>query len=163
MKNTLILVSALIISFHAIGQKKELNSISSQDGTDPHLHKKTESFIKAYSAKQQPHSGLKDIDYFLSFFADDFIDEHIKYNVIITDKEIFRKGMIDKLQNKVYYHIVSIDDIMLGKNVAFIKITIKAKVKPFHMDKVIENTSSQIMSIEYDQNGLIKHLRRHHN
>ena len=52
---------------------------------------------------------------------------------------------------------------MLGENVAFVKITIKAKVKPFHMDRIVEHISSQIMSIEYDQNGMITHLRRHHN
>jgi hypothetical protein len=138
-------------------------SISAQESDSQKLLKKTKSFINAYSEKQQPNSNAQDVDRFLSFFADNFVDEHIKYNVIITNKEEFRKGMIDKLQNKVYYHKVSIDDIMIGANVAFVKITIKAKVKPFHMDRIVEHTSSQIMSIEYDQNGLITHLRRHHN
>jgi len=138
-------------------------SISAQETVSQKLLKRTESFINAYNSKQQPNSDSKDVDRFLSFFADDFVDEHIKYNVIISSKEEFRKGLIDKLQNKVYYHQVSIDDIMIGENVAFVKITIKAKVKPLHMDRIIEHTSSQIMSIEYDQNGLITHLRRHHN
>jgi len=139
-------------------------SISAQVTDSQKMLKKTEAFIDAYGAKQQPNSKSKDIDHFLSFFADNFVDEHIKYNVVITSKEEFRKGMIDKLQNKVYYYKVSFDDIMLGKNVAFVKITIKAKVKPFHMDRIVEHTSSQIMSIEYDdESGLIKHLRRHHN
>lgn len=138
-------------------------SISAQETDSQKLLKKTESFINAYNCKQQPNSDSKDVDRFLSFFAADFVDEHIKYNVIVSNKEEFRKGLIDKLQNRIYYHKVSINDIMLGENVAFVKITIKAKVKPFHMDRIVEHISSQIMSIEYDQNGMITHLRRHHN
>jgi len=52
---------------------------------------------------------------------------------------------------------------MMGNNVAFVKIKIWAKVKPYHMDTIVEHTTGQIMSIEYDESGLIKHLRRHHN
>lgn len=138
-------------------------TVSAQESASQKLLKKTKLFIEAYSAKQEPDSNLEDVDQFLSFFADDFIDEHIKFNVKVTDKEEFRRGLVDKLKNEVFYHKVTIDDIMIGQNVVFVKITIKAKVKPFHLEEVIEHTSSQIMSIEYDQNGLIKHLRRHHN
>ena len=72
-------------------------------------------------------------------------------------------GLVEKLQNKVYFHRVTIEDIMMGNNVAFVKIKIWAKVKPYHMDTIVEHTTGQIMSIEFDENGLIKHLRRHHN
>lgn len=124
---------------------------------------KTESFIQAYSAKQQSNSNAADVEHFLYFFADDFKDEHIKYNVIVSYKEIFRKGLMEKLRNKVYYHLVNIEDMMVGSNVVFLKIKIKAKVKPFLMDTVVEHTTGQIMLIEYNEDGLIKHLRRNHN
>jgi hypothetical protein len=52
---------------------------------------------------------------------------------------------------------------MMGSHVAFVKIKIWAKVKPFHMDTIVEHTTRQIMSMEFDENGLIKHLRRQHN
>ncbi|WP_437397417.1 hypothetical protein [Flagellimonas lutimaris] len=134
-----------------------------RDATKTNLIDRTTSFINAYSAKQQPNSTVDDVDHFLSFFADDFKDEHIKYGVVVEDKAEFKKGLVDKLQNKVYFHRVTIEDIMMGNNVAFVKIKIWAKVKPYHMDTIVEHTTGQIMSIEYDESGLIKHLRRHHN
>ncbi|RPG30408.1 hypothetical protein [Flagellimonas sp.] len=134
-----------------------------EDTISLNLTDKTVSFIEAYSAKQQPNSSIDDVDHFLSFFADDFKDEHIKYGVVVADKTEFKKGLLDKLQNKVYFHRVTIENIMMGNNVAFVKIKIWAKVKPYHMDTIVEHTTGQIMSIEFDENGLIKHLRRHHN
>ncbi|RIV35425.1 nuclear transport factor 2 family protein [Flagellimonas lutimaris] len=134
-----------------------------RDTTKTNLIDRTTLFINAYSAKQQPNSTVDDVDHFLSFFADDFKDEHIKYGVVVEDKAEFKKGLVDKLQNKVYFHRVTIEDIMMGNNVAFVKIKIWAKVKPYHMDTIVEHTTGQIMSIEYDESGLIKHLRRHHN
>ncbi|MEL6948795.1 MAG: hypothetical protein AAGM16_01550 [Pseudomonadota bacterium] len=51
---------------------------------------------------------------------------------------------------------------MNGRNVVFIKYVESAKVKPAHFDEVIEYTSTNIVSLEFDAQGLIKHLRRHH-
>jgi hypothetical protein len=126
------------------------------------LGAKTESFIQAYSAKQS-NSNAADVEHFLYFFADNFKDKQIKYNVIVSYKEIFRKGLMEKLRNKVYYHLVNIEDMMVGSNVVFQKIKIKAKAKPFLMDTVVEHTTGQIMSIAHNEDGLIKHLRRNHN
>ncbi|WP_346840050.1 hypothetical protein [Microbulbifer sp. SAOS-129_SWC] len=126
------------------------------------LQQKAEEFIQAKNARQQPGTTIKDIDNFISLFSDDFIDEHVKYNVTVTKKSDLRQGMITKLADKVYFCKIKIDQLMFGRNVVFIKYTEHAKVKPSHLKKVVEYTSTNIVSLEFDDNGLIKHLRRHH-
>ena len=130
--------------------------------TESQLKEKAEAFIKAKNARQQPETQLSDIEHFLSLLADDFVDEHIRFNVTVTSKEELRTGMINKMKDEVHYSNIHIDSMMLGRNVAFVKYTESAKVKPNHLDKVIEYTSSNIVSLEFDENGLIKHIRRHH-
>ena len=156
MKKTKFILTILCTAFMLIASAQ-------RDTTKTNLIDRTTSFINAYSSKQQPNSTVDDVDHFLSFFADDFKDEHIKYGVVVEDKAEFKNGLVDKLQNKVYLHRVTIEDIMMGNKVAFVKIKIWAKVKPYHMDTIVEHTTGQIMSIEFDERGLIKHLRRHHN
>ncbi|MEY8780433.1 hypothetical protein AB9K32_08395 [Allomuricauda sp. XS_ASV26] len=70
---------------------------------------------------------------------------------------------MDKLQNKVHFRRVTIEDMIIGNNGIFVKIKIWAKVEPFHMDTIVEHTTGQIMSMEFDEKRLIKHLRRHYN
>lgn len=126
------------------------------------LEQKAEEFIYAKNSRQQPDSTEDDIDYFISLLADDFIDEHVKFDVTVTEKAELRKGMIGKLQDKVYFSEIHIEQLMFGRNVVFIKYTEHAKVKPFHLSEVIEYTSTNIISLEFNESGLIKHIRRHH-
>jgi hypothetical protein len=126
------------------------------------LKQKAEAFIQAKNARQQPGTTIADIDHFISFLTDEFVDEHIKFNVTITDKAELRKGMILKMKDEVFFSKIKIDQMMVGRNVVFVKYTEHAKVKPSHMNKVVEYTSSNIMSLEFNDDGLIKHIRRHH-
>jgi len=153
LKNT-ITIYLFVFTFVASAQTGE---------TKTSLIDRATSFINAYSAKQQPNGNVGDVDYFLAFFVDDFKHEYIKYDVIVEDKKEFKKGLVDKLQNKVHFHRVTIEDIIIGNNGIFVKIKIWAKVEPFHMDTIVEHTTGQIMSMELDEKRLIKHLRRHYN
>ena len=139
-----------------------LTAFADETLSESELKQKTEAFIQAKNARQQPNTTVEDIDHFISFLADEFIDEHLKFNVTITSKEELRQGMIAKMKDKVIFSEIKIDQMMFGRNVVFVKYTEHAKVKPSHMDKVIEYTSTNIMSLEFDDNGLIKHIRRHH-
>jgi len=49
---------------------------------------------------------------------------------------------------------------MVGRNVAFIKYTQHAKVKPSHINKVVESSSTNKMSLEFNDKGLINHIPR---
>ena len=130
--------------------------------SESELIQKAEAFIHAKNARQQPNTTVEDIDHFISLLADDFIDEHLKFNVTTTSKEELRNGMIAKMKDKVIFSEIKIDQMMTGRNVVFVKYTEHAKVKPSHMDKVIEYTSTNIVSLEFGENGRIKHIRRHH-
>ena len=153
MKFLISLITLIIFSLSALADETLPESV---------LKQKAEAFIQAKNARQQPNTTVEDIDHFISFLADEFIDEHLKFNVTITSKEELRQGMIAKMKDKVTFSKIKIDQMMIGSNVVFVKYTEHAKVKPSHMDKVIEYTSTNIMSLEFDDNGLIKHIRRHH-
>lgn len=120
------------------------------------------AFIEAKNARQQPGSGPEDIENFLALLADDFVDEHIKFGVTVTNKSELRAGMTQKLEDKVFFSRIEIDQVMIGRNVVFVKYTETAKVKPVHLDEAIEYSSTNIVSLEFNDQGLIKHIRRHH-
>jgi len=132
------------------------------DFTDVQLEQMAVAFIDAKNARQQPDSDAEDIERFLQLLADEFVDEHIRFGVTVTDKDELRAGMLQKLEDRVFYSRIEIDQIMTGRNVAFVKYTESARVKPSHLEEVIEYSSTSIVSLEFDEQGLIKHIRRHH-
>lgn len=138
------------------------NAVAEQVFTEAELIAKAEAFVEAKNARQQPNSSMDDIEHFISLLADDFVDEHIRFGVTVTEKQALRDGMRSKLQDKVEFSNITIDQMMIGRNVVFVKYTEHAKVKPAHLDKMIEYKSTNILSLEFDAAGLIKHIRRHH-
>lgn len=130
--------------------------------TSEQLIEKAKTFVAAKNARQQPNTTIKEIDYFISLLADDFIDEHVKFKFVYTDKSKLREDMISKLNDEVIFSSIEINEVMVGANVVFVKMTESGKVKPAHLDKIIEYNKTNIVSLEFDQLGLIKHIRRHH-
>ncbi len=155
-KNTLIkrlwILLVAILAFPAMAKP-----LSEQALVD-----KTEAFIAAKNARQQPKSNEADVDHFISFLADDFVDEHVKFNVTVTQKSELRKGMVAKLQDEIHFSNIDILQMMVGRNVVFVKFKEHAKGRPAHLDKAIEYTAVNIMSLEFNDEGLITHIRRHH-
>lgn len=142
-----------------------LFSISSNANTalsEEQLKDLTQQFIAAKNARQQPGSSPEDVEHFLSFLADEFVDEHVKFNVIISSKEKLREGMLAKLKDKIFFSNIDILEMMTGRNVTFVKFKEHVKGQPGHMDKPIEYTAINIMSLEFNDIGKIKHIRRHH-
>jgi len=130
--------------------------------TEESLTELANKFVNAKNARQQPDTTLNDIEGYLSLLAEEFVDEHIKYNVTETDKNNFRKNMIAKMSDNVISSSIEISELMLGSNVVFIKMVETGKVKPAHLDKIIEYNVTNIVSLEFNDDGLIKHIRRHH-
>ncbi len=149
---------ALVFIFTSLS----LASSAQEELTEDTLRLKTEAFIAAKNARQQPDTKIKDIEHFLSLISDDFKDEHIKFNVTVTSKNELRRGMIAKLKDEIDFSEIKIEQMMFGKNIGIVKYTERARVKPSHLDKFIEYTSSNIITLEFDEKGLIKHIRRHH-
>ena len=152
MHKLIIIISLFLFSFITVAEKF----------TEESLNQLAHKFVNAKNARQQPDTTLEDIEHYLSLLADEFVDEHIRYNVTETDKNNLRKNMIAKMNDKVISSSIKVDELMIGSNVVFIKMTETGKVKPAHLDKTIEYTSTNIVSLEFNKEGLIKHIRRHH-
>jgi hypothetical protein len=135
---------------------------SAEPLTEAELVTLTENFLKAKNQRQQPDSNVQDVEHFLSLLADEFIDEHVKFDVTVTSKDELRAGMIAKLQDKIFFSNITVLQIMTGRNVTFVKFKEHAKGQPSHMDNPIEYTAVNIMSLEFNDQGKIKHIRRHH-
>jgi len=66
-------VVSLLMIFSMSAQAK--NTFSS-----PQLEQLAQKFVQAIDARQQPDTKIENIDHYISLLADDFIDEHIKFN-----------------------------------------------------------------------------------
>lgn len=151
-KLTLVFIS-LILSFSSLAKDK----FSTEQ-----LIEKAKIFVSAKNARQQPNTTTKEIDHYISLLSDNFIDEHVKFKFTYTDKSKLRSDMVGKLKDEVINSNIEINEIMVGVNVVFIKMTEMGKVKPAHLDKIIEYSKTNIVSLEFNESGLIKHIRRHH-
>ena len=157
-KDTIVkkLISFLLLSLFSVFSNA--NTVLSEE----QLKDLTQQFIAAKNARQQPDSTAADVEHFLSFLADEFLDEHVKFNVIFSSKEELRESMLAKLEDKMFFSNIDILEMMTGRNVTFVKFKEHAKGQPVHMDKPIEYTAINIMSLEFNETGKIKHIRRHH-
>ena len=153
MKKSILVLICFLLSFSGSAKDKF---------TSEQLIEKAKTFVAAKNARQQPNTTTKEIDYFISLLADDFIDEHVKFKFVYTDKSKLREDMVSKLNDEVIFSSIEINEVMVGANVVFVKMTESGKVKPAHLDKTIEYNKTNIVSLEFDQLGLIKHIRRHH-
>ncbi|WOH35935.1 nuclear transport factor 2 family protein [Thalassotalea fonticola] len=126
------------------------------------LEELAQNFVQAIDARQQPKTTIADIDNYLSLLADDFIDEHIKFKFTYTDKVKLKEDMIAKMAGEIIYSSIKIDEMIVGGNAAFIKMTETIKGKPAHLDKVIEYSVTNVVTLEFNDKGLITHIRRHH-
>ncbi len=130
--------------------------------TSAQLIEKAKAFVSAKNARQQPNSTIKEIDNYISLLSDDFVDEHVKFKFTYTSKTKLREDIVSKLKDKVVYSNIEIIEIMVGANVVFVKMNESGKVEPAHLDKTIEYNKINIVSLEFDNSGLVKHIRRHH-
>ena len=153
MKKSILVFIFFILSFSSIAKEKFSKG---------QLAQKAKAFVSAKNARQQPDTTIKEIDHYISLLSNDFIDEHVKYKFTYTEKAILRADIVSKLKDEVINSNIEINEIMVGANVVFIKMTETGKVKPAHLDKTIEYNKTNIVSIEFDEVGLIKHIRRHH-
>ncbi len=132
------------------------------DFTPEQLKKLSYDFVKAIDSRQQPDTKIEDIDHYISLLDDNFIDEHIKYKFTYTDKVKLREDMIAKMTGEIIFSSIKIDELIIGKNVTFIKMTETIKGKPSHLNKIVEYTITNVLSVEFNDKGLITHIRRHH-
>jgi len=148
-------ITCLLVTFSMATQAKSAF-------TSAQLEKLSYDFVKAIDARQQPDTKIEDIEHYISLLADNFIDEHIKYKFTYTDKVKLKEDMIAKMAGEIIFSQIKIDEIIIGRNATFIKMTETIKGKPSHLNKVVEYTKTNVLSVEFNDKGLITHIRRHH-
>lgn len=153
MKKSILVLFFFLLSFSSHGKGNY---------TPEQLIDKAKAFVTAKNARQQPNTTIKEIENYISLLSDDFIDEHVKFKFTYTDKAKLREDMINKLKDEVIHSSIEVNEIMVGANVVFVKMTESGKVKPSHINKTIEYSKTNIVSLEFDKSGLVKHIRRHH-
>ena len=119
------------------------------------------AFAEAKKARQQPDTTVEDIDHFLSLLAEPFVDEHLKYDVVITDRAELREGMIRKMEDDIIKSDLSVDELLIGPNVAFVKISERVTLRRSPDENYFDYVGTSVISLEFNDDGLITRIRRH--
>lgn len=152
MTKTCVLTSLMLIVFCNFSVKAEEQSVKTL------AHK----FIEATLAKQQPKASEKEMEHYLSFIAENFIDVHVKSNNYTYDnKAKLRQDLLYKLNDEIHFSKIKIIDEMYGDKVAIIHFIEHSKGKPQHLDTVVEFTFPNILVLEFNDELKINHIRRY--
>jgi hypothetical protein len=116
------------------------------------------SFISASVKARQPDMKSEDLEYYLTFFTDDFTDHHIAYGVSFTGKDSLRKGIIRNSASMVSV-VETIEDIVLGTDTAV--VVVKEDSKYYKNGKLKHFKGRNILVLEFDDQGLITQMRRY--
>ena len=119
---------------------------------------KVDNYMIAMQQVYQPNASAKDIDALFAFMADDITDYHAAYGVTLKGTEKKRKGLQQKALDSISYKL-TVESIIMGTETAIIEYKEDAKYikngKPKHF------LGRTIMVLEFNQQGLIKHMRRY--
>ncbi|MCK8043463.1 hypothetical protein MSG37_01065 [Shewanella sp. 1CM18E] len=158
MRNSLILLAKMIFAFSLL----PCTSFALDSLTDAELKQKGQAFVAAKEAWQQPDSTVEDVEHYIGLLSDNFIDEYVQYKVTFAaDKAKLKARLIEKLKDDVLEHQVQILQMMTGPNVVMLKIAEKGKLKPAGQYRMINIDRVSVISLEFDKQGLISHIRRH--
>jgi ketosteroid isomerase-like protein len=119
---------------------------------------KVDGFMKAMQQVYQPQATSKNIDDLFAFMTDDITDYHAAYGVTMVGKEKKRKGLQQKAIDSISYEL-TVENIIMGTDTAIIEFKEDANYikngKPKHF------LGRTIMVFEFNEQGLIKHMRRY--
>ena len=122
----------------------------------------TEGLIKAFisaSEDARQHDAKEEaLAKYLSFFTDDFTNNHPSYGVSFTGKEHFRKGLINKGSSMVSV-VESIENIIIGTDTA--KVVVNEDSKYYKNNKLKHYKGRTIFVLEFNEQGLIVKMSRY--
>jgi hypothetical protein len=117
-----------------------------------------QSFVSAYVAVKQPKINNEDLEHYFSFMEDNITDYHAAYKVTIKGKDKKRQGIIKKASNMVSFSM-EIESIILGSQSAVFVVNEDSK---YYKDEKLKHFKGRtIMVLEFNEKGLIKHMRRY--
>ncbi|ABZ75832.1 hypothetical protein Shal_1263 [Shewanella halifaxensis HAW-EB4] len=130
--------------------------------SEAQLKQKGLEFVAAKNARQRLDSGVEDIDHYLSLLSESFIDEYVHYKVTFSaDKTKLRARLIEKMKQQTLENQVQIQQMIVGPNVVVLKLREKGKIKPTGQSQSLDIDRLSVISLEFDKQGRISHIRRH--
>ena len=99
-----------------------------------------------------------DVERYLAYMSDDITDYHAAYGVTLEGKDVFRRSFPEKARSSITYRI-EVENVIVGSNVAVVEYKEAAKSK--EGDTITEFLARTIMVLEFEDTGLIKHMRRY--
>ncbi|MGS0682459.1 hypothetical protein ACVBIL_15005 [Shewanella sp. 125m-7] len=137
-------------------------SFASAGLSEVQLEQKGVEFVAAKNARQRLDSGVEDIDHYLSLLSESFIDEYVHYKVTFSaDKTKLRARLIEKMKQQTLENQVQLQQMVVGPNVVVLKLVEKGKIKPTGQSQVLDIDRMSVVTLEFDKQGLISHIRRH--
>ena len=115
-------------------------------------------FIAAQEAVYQPEATSADIEYYLAYMVDEITDHHAAYGVTLEGKDVFRDNLPDKARSSITYRI-EVEDVTIGSRVAVVTFVEESRSRDGA--EVVDFTGRTIMVLEFNETGLIQHMRRY--
>jgi len=117
-----------------------------------------QSFVSAYVAVKQPKVNKQDLEHYFSYMDDDITDFHAAYGVTIKGKDRKRKGILKKAQEMISFHM-DIESITIGSETAVVVVNEDSK---YYKDEKLKHFKGRtIVVLEFNDKGLINHMRRY--
>jgi ketosteroid isomerase-like protein len=132
--------------------------LNSQSSIADNHREKVDRFMNAMQQVYQPQATSKDLDDLFAFMTDDVTDYHAAYGVTMVGKEKKRKGLQQKAIDSINYEL-SVESIIMGTDTAIIEFKEDAKYIKNGKPKLFLGRT--IMVLEFNEDGLIKHMRRY--
>lgn len=117
-----------------------------------------QAYVTAYVAVKQPKMNTEDLEHYFSFMDDEVTDFHAAYGVTINGKERKRQGLIKKAQEMIAFEL-NIEDIIIGTDTAVVVVNEDSE---YYKDEKLKHFKGRtIMLLEFNDKGLISHMRRY--
>jgi ketosteroid isomerase-like protein len=117
-----------------------------------------QAFVSAYEDVKQPEIKKEDLEHYFSYMSDDITDYHAAYGVTIKGKERKRKGILKKAQDMISFSM-DIESIAIGSETAVVVVNEDSK---YYKDGKLKHFKGRtIVVLEFNEKGLIQHMRRY--
>ena len=137
-------------------------SLASAGLSEAQLKQKGLDFVAAKNARQSLASDVDDIDHYLTLLSDTFIDEYVHFKVTFSaEKAKLRQRLIEKMSQQAIENQVQIQQILVGPNLVVLKLKEKGQITPSGQSQPMAIDRVSVITLEFDKQGLISHIRRH--
>lgn len=117
-----------------------------------------QAFVEASERARQPDMTDQDLEAFLAYLSDELVDFHAAYGRTFNGKDHLRNGIPRKAEAMKSLSF-AVEDVVLGRQTA---VFVLHETSEYLRDGELKQfTGRTIMLLEFDNDGLISHMRRY--